>query len=128
MKRFLSEMNPLLRGLLIIALVALAIVVLSLEQTLVSLHLIARIAFFLAIAFVLFLLWRDRRSDIDTWSRRSRAVLYGGGALVLLDLGAFFWPGRETGGLDAVAFVAVLALCGFSMFRVWRDERSGLGY
>ncbi len=28
------------------------------------------------------------------------------------------------GGLDAIAFLAVLVLCGFAMFRVWRDQHS----
>ena len=124
MKRFWSEMNPTLRGFLIIAAVAGVIVLLSLEQTLVSLYLLARIAFFLAIAFVLYLLWRERRSDIGTWSTRARAVFYGAGALILVNLAAFFWPGRATAGPDALAFLLVLGLAGFAMWRVWRDERT----
>jgi hypothetical protein len=98
--------------------------VLSLEQTLVSLFAIARIAFFLAIAFFLYLLWRERRSDIETWPRRAKAVFYGAAALIVADLAAFFWPGRDTRGPDALAFVLVLALAGFSMFRVWRDQNT----
>lgn len=124
MRRFVSEMNPAVRGFLMIGLVALVIVVLSLEQAVVSLHLIARIAFFLAIALVLFMLWRDRRGDIASWSTRGQLVFYGGAALVLVNLGAFFWPGRHTAGLDLVAFLVVLGLGIFSMVRVWRDERS----
>jgi len=27
-------------------------------------------------------------------------------------------------GLDAVAFLMILGLCGFSMFRVWRDQHT----
>ena len=125
MRRFLSSMNPTVRGLLIIAALAAVIVALSLEQTLVSLYLIARIAFFLAIALVLYMLWRDRlRHEIGTWSRRSAFAFYGAFALILVDLGAYFWPGRATAGPDALAFVVVLGLCGFSMYRVWRDERT----
>jgi hypothetical protein len=124
MRRFVSELNPAIRGFLLIGLVALVIVLLSLEQAVVSLHLIARIAFFIAIAVVLFFLWRDRRSQIAEWSRRGQLVFYGAAALVLVNLGAFFWPGRDTQGLDTVVFLAVLALGIFSMVRVWRDERS----
>jgi ABC-type nickel/cobalt efflux system permease component RcnA len=125
-KRYWNEMNPTLRGFLIIALVALIVVVLQLYQTLVALGLLLRIAFFLAIAFVLYLLWRDRmRHEIETWSKRSRAVFYGAAALILVDLGVFFWPDDEpTAGPDALAFLLVLALAGFSMWRVWRDEHS----
>ena len=65
-------MNPTLRGFLIIGLIALVVVVLELEQTLAALFLIARIAFFLAIAFFLYLVWRERRSDISMWPRRAQ--------------------------------------------------------
>ena len=122
MRRFFSELNPTLRGFLIIALIALAVVVLSLEQTLVSLYLLVRIAFFLAIAFVIYLFWRDRRSDIEAWSRRSRTVFYGAAALIVVNLGVFFW--RGVAGPDALAFLLVLALSGFAMWRVWRDEHT----
>jgi len=117
-------MNATLRGFLIIALIALVVVVLSLEQTLVSLRLLVSVAFFLAIAFVIYLFWRDRRSDIDGWSRRSRLVFYGAAALIVVNLGAYFWPGRATAGPDALAFVLVLGLAGFAMWRVWRDEHT----
>jgi hypothetical protein len=121
MRRFFSDMNPFVRGLLIVALVALVIVVLQLYQTLFALQLLARIAFFLAIAFFVYMMWRERRGDIATWSLRSQAVFYGGALLIVVDLGAYFLVGAS--GPDALAFLLVLGLCGFSMFRVWRDER-----
>ena len=125
MRRFWSEMNPTVRGFLIIGVIALVVVALSLEQTLVSLYLIAQIAFFIAVAFVLYLLWRDRlRHEIGTWGRRPTIVFYGAFALILVDLAAYFWPGRETTGPDALAFVLVLGFCGFSMYRVWKDEKT----
>ena len=126
MRRFWNDMNPTLRGFLIIALIALFVVVLQLYQTLVALGLLLRIAFFIAIGVVLYLLWRDRmRHEIGTWSTRSRRVFYGAGALILADLAVVFWPDDEpTSGLQAVAFLLVLAICGFSMWRVWRDERT----
>ena len=122
MRRFLRELNPTLRGFLLIALVAGLIVLLSLETTLASLLILARLAFFLAIAFFVYLLWRERRQDIGTWSRRAQAVFYGAALLAVVDLGVFFWRGAS--GPDALAFLLVLAFCGFAMFRVWRDERT----
>ena len=122
MKRLIADMNPMLRGFLLIALVALVIVVLQLQTTLTALFLIARIAFFVAIAVFLYLLWRDRRSDIETWSRRGRTVFYAAALLIVADIGAYTLFGAS--GPDALAFVLVLAFCGFAMFRVWRDERS----
>ncbi|MDX6487637.1 MAG: hypothetical protein QOK13_252, partial [Gaiellaceae bacterium] len=66
MSRFFANLNPLVRGLAVVALIALMVVVLNLGNTVAALFLIAKIAFPLAIAFFLFMLWRDRRSDIET--------------------------------------------------------------
>jgi hypothetical protein len=122
MRRALADMNPTLRGFLIIAVIAVVIVALSLEQTLAALYLIAGVAFFLAIAFFVYLVWRERRGDISTWSTRAQAVFYGAAVLIVADLGVFFW--RGVSGPDALAFFVVIGLCGFSMYRVWRDEHS----
>ncbi len=120
MRRFFSELNPTVRGFLVIGLIALVVVLLSLEQTLVSLYLILSIAFFLAIAFFLFLLWRERRSDIETWSELSQRTFYGAIVLAVLTIGAVL--GLRPSGLDAVAFFVVLACCAWAIFRVWRRE------
>jgi hypothetical protein len=118
-------MNPTLRGFLIILAIAGVIYVLQLETTLITLSLLLQIIFFIAIAIVLYMFWRDRlRMEIETWPTRPRVVFYGSFALILVDLGAFFWPGRTTRGLDALSFFSVLVLAGFSMYRVWRDQRS----
>ena len=100
MRRFFADMNPMLRGFLLIALVALVIVVLQLQLTLVALFLIARIAFLLAIAFFLFLMWRERRSDIESWDTRPRVVFYGAALLIVADVGAYALRGAS--GLDAL--------------------------
>jgi hypothetical protein len=115
-------MNPFLRGMLIVGLIALVVVVLQLYQTLTALYLIASIAFFLAIAFFVYLVWRERRGDIATWSSRSQFVFYGAALLIVADLGCYFLLGAS--GPDALAFLLVLGLAGFAMVRVWRDERS----
>jgi len=116
-------MNPTLRGFLIIALIALVVVVLQLERTLTSLYFLARIAFFLAIAYFLFLLWRDRREEISMWSNRSRLVFYGSAVLMIVNVAVrFFTP--LGGGWNLIAFLAVFVCCGFAMWRVWRDEHT----
>jgi small-conductance mechanosensitive channel len=114
--------NRTLRGFAILVLVSIAIVVLRLQTTLSALYVIARIAFLLAIAFFLFLLWREHRSEIDLWPGRARAVFYGSAALIVLDIAAISFI-RES-GLDAVAFVFVLAAAGFAMWRTWRDQQT----
>jgi hypothetical protein len=119
-KRFFADMNPTLRGLLLIALVAAVVVVLSLEEVLATVGGLLRIAFFLAIAFFLFLLWRERRSDIEAWSDRNRKVFYGAIVLAVVDIGAFIGLGPS--GPDALAFFIVLAACIYAAVRVWREE------
>ena len=116
-------MNPTLRGFVVIALIATVIVVLQLETTLTALFLLARIAFFLAIAYFVYLMWRERREEIAAWSARSRAVFYGSVLVLVVNVGArFFVPVGN--GLNLVAFLAVFVLCGFAMWRVWRDEHT----
>ena len=83
MRRLFGDMNPTLRGFLIIAAIAVVIVALSLQPTLAALFLLAQIAFFLAIAFFIYLVWRERRSDIATWPRRAYAAFYGAAVLVV---------------------------------------------
>ena len=122
MRRYWADMNPTLRGFLIIGLIALTVVVLNLYTALASLYVIARIAFLLAIAFFVYLIWRERRDEIAVWPARARFVLYGGAVLILLDLLVFgFWGAS---GLTALAFLLVLIFSGFAMYRVWRDQRT----
>jgi hypothetical protein len=115
-------MNPTLRGFLIIAAIAAVVVVLRLQATLSALFLLARIAFLLAIAFFVYLMWRERRSEIESWPARARAVFYGAAVVMVADLAAISFVNES--GLDAVAFVATLAACGFAMWRTWRDQHT----
>ena len=123
MRRWFANLNPTVRGLVIVALVAVVIVILQLQATLGALFLIARIAFFLAIAFFLYMVWRERRGDISMWSRRAQWTFYGAIALVIADL-AWFSLGGGHAGLDAFAFVVVLIAGGFAIWRVWRDQHT----
>ncbi len=126
MRRYWSRMNPTLRGLLIVAAIALAVVVLQLYQTLIVVGTLLRVAFFLAVALVLYLLWRDRlRGEIESWPRHAKWAFYGGAALIVVELAVYFWPSRPAlAGLNAIAFLAVIVICAFSMWRVWRDQRT----
>jgi hypothetical protein len=117
-----SSANRTLRGFAILILVSIVIVALRLEATLAVLYLIAKIAFLLAIAFFCYLLWREHRSDIDTWPTRARWVFYGAAALIVADIAALSFI-SET-GLDAVAFLLVLAAGGFAMWRTWQDQHT----
>jgi phage shock protein PspC (stress-responsive transcriptional regulator) len=122
MSRFFSRINPFVRGLLILAVIAGLVVVFQLEQTLVALSNLVRIAFFLAIAYFIFLVWRERREGISMWPLRARWVFYGAAIVAVSDVGVYWYGGAV--GLQILAFIAVLALCGFAMWRTWRDQHT----
>lgn len=122
MKRFWANMNPTVRGFLVIGAIALAIVVLNLYNVLASLAILVRIAFLLAIAFFVFLVWRERREEIATWAVHAKLALYGAAILIAFDLLVFgFWGAS---GLGAVAFLLVLVICGYAGFRAWRSQHT----
>jgi hypothetical protein len=117
-KRILS--NRAVRGFALIALVAAVIVAFSLEPVLATVGGLLRIAFFLAVAFFLFLVWRERRSDIETWSEHGRRVFYAAIVLAVVDIGAYV--GLRPGAAGLLAAGVVLAACVYAGWRVWRDE------
>jgi hypothetical protein len=122
MRRFFADMNATLRGFLIIVAIVLVVILLNQQTALLSLVALSRIAFFLAVAFFVYLLWRERRSDISTWSGRARFAFYGGALLIIVAIGTFILT--SVSGRNALAFFLILGLSAFSMFRVWRDQHT----
>jgi hypothetical protein len=120
MRRLWDRIPRLARGLGIIAIVAVIVVVLSLEPVLATVGGLVRIAFFLAIAFFLFLLWRERRGDFEAWSEWNRRLFYGAIVLAVVDVGMLI--GLHPSGPDAFAFFAVLGACAWVLVRTWRLE------
>ena len=120
MKRFLE--NRMVRGLAIVALIALVVVALSLEPVLASIGGLLQIGFFLAIAFFLFLMWRERRGDLEAWSERSRRVFYGAIVLAVADIGGLI--GLAPTGPDAIAFFVVLGCSAWAVVGTWRAEHT----
>jgi small-conductance mechanosensitive channel len=119
MRKFLAD-RPTLRGFLIIAAIALVVVVLNLYTAVLAIGMLLRVAFFLAIAFFIFLMWRERRDEISTWSTREMAVFYGSAVLIVAALGLYFWHGWP--GYEQLGFIGVVGCAGFAMWRVWRDR------
>jgi hypothetical protein len=117
----MRRIPPFVRNLGILALIALGIVLLNLESSLITASLLLRVAFFLAIAFVAYMLWRDfGRREITLWPRRAQWVFYGAVALLVVDLGWFFVGSLN--GPDALVFFLVAAACVYAGIRTWRDQ------
>lgn len=120
MRTLWDRIPPLARGLGIVALIAVVVVVLSLEPVVATVGGILRIAFFLAVAFFLFLLWRERRGDLEAWSELNRKLFYAAIALAVVAVGMAIGLGIP--GRDALALVLALAACVYVVVRVWRLE------
>lgn len=119
MRKFFAD-RPTLRGFAIIVAIVLVVVVLNLYSALLAIGMLARIAFFLAVAFFIYLVWRERRGEISTWSTREIVVFYGSAVLIVTALGLFFWHGWP--GYEELGFIGVVGCAGFAMWRVWRDR------
>jgi hypothetical protein len=123
MRRWWSNLNPTLRGFLVILVIAAIIFALSQEAALTALYLLLSIVFVLAMTFFVYQLWRERRGEIGTWSTRSQIVFYGSALLMVANVAARLLYGSSS-ALDLLSFLAVFALGGFAMWRVWRDEHT----
>jgi hypothetical protein len=121
MRRLWDRIPRLARGLGIVAIVAVIVVVLSLEPVVATVGGILRIAFFLAIAFFLFLVWRERRGDLEAWSERNRRIFYAAIIFAVLVIGLAIGYGTREGN-DVLSLVAALAACVYAIVRVWRLE------
>jgi hypothetical protein len=117
--KFLAD-RPTLRGFLIIAAIVLAIMLLNLYTAAFAIGMLLRIAFFLAVAFFIYLLWRERRDEISTWSTREVVVFYGSALLIVAAVGVYFWHGLPD--YEALGFIGVVGCAGFAMWRIWRDR------
>ena len=121
MRRLWDRIPPLARGVGIVALIALVVVVLSLEPVVATVGGILQIAFFLAIALFLFMVWRERRGDLEAWSEWNRRLFYAAIVLGVLAIGLVIGYGLPE-SRDAFALVVVLGACVYVIVRVWRSE------
>jgi hypothetical protein len=119
----MSRISPFVRGMLILAVIALAIVVLNQETALATAGTLLRVAFFIAIAVAVYMFWRDfGRREISIWPTHSQRIFYGAVGLLVIDLGWFFTVALS--GRDALVCFVVAAACIYAGGRIWRDQRT----
>jgi hypothetical protein len=118
-------MNPFLRNLAILAVLALAIVVLNQETALATAGMLVRFAFIILIGLGAYFFWRDfARREIQTWPQRAAIAFYCAVGLLIVDIGWFMLAGVS--GRDALAFFVVAAICVYVGIRTWREQKSVL--
>lgn len=117
----MNRISPFARGLVIIGVIALAVVVLDLQTSLSTAATLVRFGFYLAIAFVAYMLWRDfGRREIAIWPRRAQWVFYAAAATFLVDIGWYF--ATALGGPDLLAFIVVAVVSAYAGIRTWREQ------
>jgi uncharacterized membrane protein YfcA len=118
----MRNVSPLVRNLGILALIALVIVVLNQETALATATNLLRVAFFIAIAVVVYFYWRDfGRREIGLWSARAQRVFYAAAVLLVVDIG--WWVVHHPQGRDALISIVVAVICGYVGVRAWREQR-----
>jgi hypothetical protein len=108
----------------LVALVALVLTALpGGDATLEVVLTLLSIAFFTVIALLGYRLYRQFSFELDSLDDRQRLMLYGSLGLALLTICA---TGRlfDIGGAGIVAWLALLALCSFGVYRVWVEYRT----
>ena len=116
-------MNPFLRNLAILAVIALAVVVLNEETALVTATVIAKFAFVIVIGVVAYFFWRDfGRREIETWPTRTAGVFYAAVGLLVLDIGWYMLFGVS--GRNALAFFVVAGICVYVGIKTWREQKT----
>ena len=110
----------------VIALVALALTALpgggaALEVALALLS----IAFFTAIVYLAYRLYRQFGFELDSLSDRQRLTLYGSVGLAFL---TFCATNRmfDSGGLGVLAWFALLGICSYGVYWVWTQYRTAI--
>lgn len=129
MKRFFEDMNPTLRGFLIVAVIVVAIAAIyPLQIGFAVIFTIAQILFFIAICFLVYRWWREHRGEIALWSTRAKWTFYAGAALIVVELMLASIVGVLVGlhlaGIPLLAWVLGLAIGVYAMWRVWQDEHT----
>jgi hypothetical protein len=117
----MRRISPFARGMLVIGVIALAIVLLNQETSLNTANVLISFVFYIAIAIVVYMLWRDfGRREIAIWPRRSQWVFYSAAGLLLVDIG--WWFATRGGGPDLLAAVLVAAACAYTGVKIWLEQ------
>jgi hypothetical protein len=129
MKRFFEDMNPTVRGFLIVGVIVLAIAsIYPLQIGFAIVFAIAQFLFFIAICFLAYRWWREHRGEIDLWSARAKWTFYAAAVLVVVELALASLVGVLLGvrlaGIPLLAWFLGLAIGVYAMWRVWQDEHT----
>jgi hypothetical protein len=123
MRRGLVRIDPFVRNLLILAVVAAAVTAIgrTSSQVLSALYLIASLALIVGLVLLAYRVWRENRGTFSLMSTRLRLALYGSVlGLVVVIATSSLWV---SGLLTSLLFFALIGGLGYVIWRVWEESR-----
>jgi FtsH-binding integral membrane protein len=123
MRRGLVRIDPFVRNLLILAVVAAAVTAIgrTSSQVLSVLYLIASLALIVGLVALAYRVWKENRGTFSLMSTRLRLALYGSVlGLVVVIATSSLWV---SGLLTSLLFFALVGGLGYVIWRVWEESR-----
>jgi FtsH-binding integral membrane protein len=123
MRRGLVRIDPFIRNLLILAVVAAAVTAIgrTSSQVLSALYLIASLALIVGLVALAYRVWKENRGTFSLMSTRLRLALYGSVlGLVVVIATSSLWV---SGLLTSLLFFALVGGLGYVIWRVWEESR-----
>jgi FtsH-binding integral membrane protein len=123
MRRGLVRIDPFVRNLLILAVVAAAVTAIgrTSSQVLSALYLIASLALIVGLVALAYRVWKENRGTFSLMSTRLRLALYGSVlGLVVVIATSSLWV---SGLLTSLLFFALVGGLGYVIWRVWEESR-----
>jgi hypothetical protein len=123
MRRGLVRIDPFVRNLLILAVVAAAVTAIgrTSSQVLSAIYLIASLALIVGLVLLAYRVWKENRGTFSLMSTRLRLALYGSVlALVVVIATSSLWV---SGLLTSLLFFALVGGLGYVIWRVWEESR-----
>jgi FtsH-binding integral membrane protein len=123
MRRATLRIDPFVRNLLILAVVAAGVTAIgrTSARVLSALYLVASLALIVGLVALAYRVWRENRGTFSLMSTRLRLALYGSViALVIVIATSSLWVSNL---LTSLVFFALVGGLGYVIWRVWEESR-----
>ncbi|MEA2187503.1 MAG: hypothetical protein QOK16_2514 [Solirubrobacteraceae bacterium] len=123
MRRATLRIDPFVRNLLILAVVAAGVTAIgrTSARVLSALYLVASLALIVGLVALAYRVWRENRGTFSLMSTRLRLALYGSViALVIVIATSSLWVSNL---LTSLVFFALVGGLGYVIWRIWEESR-----
>lgn len=123
MRRATLRIDPFVRNLLILAVVAAAVTAIgrTSARVLSALYLLASLALIVGLVALAYRVWRENRGTFSLMSTRLRLALYGSVlGLVVVIATSSLWV---TDLVTSLVFFALIGGLGYVIWRIWEESR-----